>query len=58
MIARVKKELESYLEDNTHAWLLQSDGSYQHLQPAADESANNAQAQLLEKLSIPLIDVS
>lgn len=58
MIARVKKELESYLEDNTHAWLLQSDGSYQHLQPAADESANNAQAQLLEKLSIPLIEVS
>ena len=58
MIARVKKELESYLDDNTHAWLLQSDGSYQHLQPAADESANNAQAQLLEKLSIPLIDVS
>ncbi len=58
MIARVKKELESYLEDNTHAWLLQSDRSYQPLQPAADESANNAQAQLLEKLSIPLIDVS
>lgn len=58
MIARVKKELESYLDDNTHAWLLQSDGSYQHLQPAADESANNAQAQLLEKLSIPLIEVS
>ncbi len=58
MIARVKKELESYLDDNTHAWLLQSDGSYQHLQPVADESVNNAQAQLLEKLSIPLIDVS
>ena len=58
MITRVKKELESYLDDNTHAWLLQSDGSYQHLQPVTDESANNAQAQLLEKLSIPLIDVS
>ena len=58
MIARVKKELESYLDDNTHAWLLQSDGSYQHLQPVTDESANNAHAQLLEKLSIPLIDVS
>ena len=58
MITRVKKELESYLDDNTHAWLLQSDGSYQHLQPVADESVNNAQAQLLEKLSIPLIDVS
>lgn len=56
MITRVKKELHTYLSDNTHAWLLQSDGSYQHLQPNDAESATNAQALLLEKLSIPLID--
>lgn len=56
MITRVKKELHTYLSDNTHAWLLQSDGSYQHLQPDDAESATNAQALLLEKLSIPLID--
>ncbi len=56
MITRVKKELLTYLRDNTHAWLLQSDGSYQHLQPDDAESASNAQALLLEKLSIPLID--
>lgn len=57
LIARVKKELQCYLSDNSHAWLLQSDGSYQHLQPAPGNSTNNAQALLLEKLSIPLIEV-
>ena len=57
MVARIKKELNSYLSDNTHAWLLQSDGSYQHLQPSDEQSAHNAQALLIEKLSIPLIEV-
>lgn len=57
MVTRVKKELQTYLSDNTHAWLLQSDGSYQHLQPSDEHSASNAQALLLEKLSIPLIEV-
>ncbi len=57
MISRVKKELNTYLNDNTHAWLLQSDGSYQHLQPSDKQNIYNAQALLLEKLSIPLIEV-
>lgn len=57
MIARVKKELNTYLSDNTHAWLLQSDGNYQHIQPRDEKNASNAQAILLEKLSIPLIEV-
>ena len=57
MIARVKKELNTYLSDNTHAWLLQSDGNYQHIQPRDEKNASNAQAVLLEKLSIPLIEV-
>ena len=58
MITRVKKELQTYLEDNTHAWLLQSDGSYLHAQPTTEDSACNAQAILLESLSMPLIEVS
>ena len=58
MIARIKKELNTYLQDNTHAWLLQSDGSYQHLQSTGEKNTCNAQALLLEKLSMPLIEVS
>ena len=58
MVARVKKELQTYLSDNTHAWLLQSDGSYQHLQPSDKHNASNAQALLLETLSMPLIEVT
>lgn len=57
MILRVKKELQAYLNDNTHAWILQSDGSYQHLQPRDEKNARNTQTLLLEKLSIPLIEV-
>lgn len=58
MIARVKKELRIYLSDNSHAWLLQSDGNYQHLQPSTKSSTSNAQALLLETLSMPLIEVT
>ena len=57
LVSRVKKELLTYLSDNTHAWLLHSDGSYQHLQPNAEQEECNAQARFLEKLSIPLINV-
>ena len=56
LITRVKKELYTYLSDNTHAWQLHSDGSYQQLQPSPEQSVCNAQALLLEKLSIPLIE--
>ena len=58
MIARVKKELHTYLKDNTHAWLLQSDGSYQQPQSSNELNTCNAQAVLLEKLSIPLVEVT
>ncbi|MDY0250003.1 MAG: polyphosphate kinase 1 [Pseudomonas sp.] len=58
MISRVKNQLNTYLNDNTHAWLLQSDGSYQHLQPSSEQSICNAQALLLENRSIPLIEAS
>ena len=54
LILRVKKELEAYLADNTHAWVLQSDGTYQRLHPTGNQHARNAQMQLLERLATPL----
>ena len=54
LILRVKKELEAYLADNTHAWILQSDGSYIRQQPTGNQLSRDAQAMLLEKLSKPL----
>ncbi|MGH8254407.1 MAG: polyphosphate kinase 1 [Steroidobacteraceae bacterium] len=48
---RIREDLERYLTDNTHAWLLQSDGSYQRATPDAaggDAPAGDAQGQLLE----------
>lgn len=56
MIRRVKKELSQYLRDNTHAWLLQSDGSYVRLQPGPEEKPCHAQQQLQDKLSLPLVE--
>ncbi|WP_027328229.1 polyphosphate kinase 1 [Marinimicrobium agarilyticum] len=46
---RIIEDLELYLADNTHAWLLQSDGSYQHLQPKGGEEPIDSQAILLER---------
>ncbi|MGD8175166.1 polyphosphate kinase 1 [Marinimicrobium sp. ARAG 43.8] len=46
---RIMEDLQLYLEDNTHAWLLQSDGSYQKVQPAEGETPIDAQAILLER---------
>ena len=52
LILRVKKELESYLSDNTQAWVLQSDGRYLY---AAARAATRTRAALrpglLEKLT-------
>ncbi|WP_020207692.1 polyphosphate kinase 1 [Gilvimarinus chinensis] len=44
-------DLKLYLADNTHAWILQSDGSYVHTQPKEGEQAINAQAELLHQLT-------
>jgi polyphosphate kinase len=41
--------MELYLRDNTHAWILQSDGNYIHTQPQKGEEAIDAQAILLER---------
>jgi polyphosphate kinase len=53
LITRVKKELESYLSDNTQAWVLQPDGRYQRITPFGNANPRNAQAALLEKLTAP-----
>ncbi|WP_394560270.1 polyphosphate kinase 1 [Aquipseudomonas alcaligenes] len=53
LITRVKKELESYLSDNTQAWVLQADGRYQRVSPSGNANPRNAQAALLDKLTTP-----
>ena len=47
--ARVINELEIYLNDNTQAWLLQSDGC--HVPVENNEPECSAQRYLLEKFS-------
>lgn len=54
---RVKKELEGYLTDNTHAWILQPDGRYVRSTPTGNQNPRNAQAALLERLSNPVLNV-
>ena len=46
---RIIEDMELYLRDNTHAWLLQEDGSYTHSQPQEGEEAIDSQAILLER---------
>ncbi len=48
---RIMEDLHLYLADNTHAWLLQDDGSYVPTQPAEDAEPIDAQAILLERWS-------
>ena len=55
LVQRVKKELETYLTDNTQAWVLQADGSYQRLSPTGNQDPRNTQATLLEKLAAPVL---
>ncbi|WP_298850271.1 polyphosphate kinase 1 [uncultured Aquimonas sp.] len=48
---RVRTEdLENYLRDNTQAWELKSDGSYERLAPEGDEMPHSAQQFLLALL--------
>ncbi|WP_313516293.1 polyphosphate kinase 1 [Pseudomonas sp.] len=54
LITRVKKELESYLTDNTQAWALQSDGSYLRCSPTGNQNSRSAQATLFERLTNPV----
>jgi polyphosphate kinase len=45
---RILKDLESYLKDNTQAWILQSDGSYIQAKPKEDEEPYLVQNELLK----------
>ncbi len=47
---RVVRDLETYLQDNTHAWQLQPDGTYVRLQ-SGDQPAVNAQQLLLTSIT-------
>jgi polyphosphate kinase len=49
---QIVSDMKLYLADNTHAWLLQSDGSYVHIQPEDGQEAINAQDQLLEQWAL------
>ncbi len=46
---RILEDLDLYLRDNTHAWLLQPDGSYLPVQPQEGEDAIDVQSMLLER---------
>lgn len=48
---RILEDLDLYLRDNTHAWLLQEDGTYIPTQPKEGEEVIDAQAILLERWS-------
>ncbi len=47
---QLRRDLEIYLADNTHAWMLHGDGSYERLSPGGDEPVS-AQDRFLELLA-------
>ncbi len=49
---QLRRDLELYLADNTHAWILHGDGSYERLSPDGDEPVS-AQDRFLELLASP-----
>ena len=51
LVIRIRKELESYLSDNTRSWTLKSDGTYDRKRPVRNQKERNAQQFLLENLS-------
>ncbi|MDP3877574.1 MAG: polyphosphate kinase 1 [Methylobacter sp.] len=48
--SRILQNLNLYLNDNSQAWLLQPDGSYQRLQKAETEEPIHAQSVLMQEL--------
>ena len=50
--ARIKKELDYYLGDNSRSWRLLSDGSYEKIKPTRGQRRRNAQIRLLENLAV------
>ena len=51
LITRARQELQAHLADNTHAWILQPDGSYARCAPTGNQTPRSAQSTLLEKLA-------
>jgi polyphosphate kinase len=47
---RILHDLNYYLNDNQQAWILQSDGNYQPLEPGESEERFQVQAQLLKEI--------
>ena len=47
--ARVLHNLDLYLTDNSQAWILQSDGSYQHLKQTDAEESIQVQSLLMHE---------
>ncbi|KJV07484.1 polyphosphate kinase 1 [Methylocucumis oryzae] len=50
LAARIVRNLDLYLHDNSQVWLLQADGSYRLIQKNSDEKTLQAQTQLLSEL--------
>jgi polyphosphate kinase len=49
---RIKADLELFLADNSQAWILHGDGSYERLSPAEAEQVS-AQDTFLQMLAMP-----
>ena len=49
--ARILQDLDSYLKDNSQAWILQNDGSYIQVQPQKEEELFQVQTELLTSSS-------
>lgn len=52
---RILEDLDLYLRDNTHAWILQEDGSYVPSQPQQGEKVIDAQNILLDRWSAKVL---
>jgi len=50
---RILRDLETYLADNTQAWELRADGTYQRVARAADAAPLSAQQELLKAHAAP-----
>lgn len=49
--SRLLADLDTYLRDNTHAWELQANGTYDLIRPEKGDAALSAQAKLLSELA-------
>ena len=52
LVVRIRKELETYLSDNTRSYLLNREGVYERKVPVRNQKERNAQQTLLENLSV------